>query len=197
MTVSEVWGAVRRDKMFYESSGGGVTVSGGEPLLRAVFVRELFERCKGGGIDTCVETCGFVTQEALLAVLPVTDHFLFDLKHLDAHVHEQYTGWPNDRILANASLLVERGADVLFRQPLIPGVNDSPENIAATAEFLGRLGTDSARLELMPYHRMGQAKYRVLDMQYPMEGAEPDGAKAAEVAATAYKALGVNCTISR
>jgi len=188
---------VRRDKMFYESSRGGVTVSGGEPLLRARFVRELFERCKGDGIDTCVETCGFVNSEALLEVLPVTDHFLFDLKHMDTSAHEEHTGWPNEWVLANASLLVERGADVLFRQPLVPGVNDSLENIAATAEFLRRLGVKGVGLELMPYHRMGQAKYQALDMPYPMEDAKPDGDKAAEAARAAYQTLGVDCSISR
>ncbi|MDR1727200.1 MAG: glycyl-radical enzyme activating protein [Acidobacteriota bacterium] len=197
MTVAEVWDAVRRDKLFYESSGGGVTVSGGEPLLRAKFVRELFTRCREDGVDTCVETCGFVNQEAFADVLPVTDHFLFDLKHLDARAHEEHTGWPNDWILANASLLVEYGADVLFRQPLVPGVNDSLENITATAEFLHRLGPGVIGLELMPYHRVGQAKYRALDMPYPMEGVDPDGDRAAEAARDAYQTLGVTCTISR
>ena len=84
MTVAEVWDAVRRDKMFYDNSGGGVTVSGGEPLLWPAFVRELFELSRRERIDTCIETCGLVDPEALLEVMPVTDHFLFDLKHMDS-----------------------------------------------------------------------------------------------------------------
>jgi len=197
MTVREVWDAVRRDRMFYDSSGGGVTVSGGEPLLKAEFVRELFARCKEDGIDTCVETCGFAGSEAFAKILPVTDHFLFDLKHLDAAAHEEHTGQSNERILANAALLLDRGADVLFRKPLIPGVNDSLENIAATADFLISIGASSAGLELMPYHRMGQSKYRALDVKYPLEGIESCGDAEAEAARTAYEARGIRCAISR
>ena len=197
MTVEEVWDAVRRDRMFYDSSGGGVTVSGGEPLLKAEFVRELFTLCKEDGIDTCVETCGFASSESLVKILPVADHFLFDLKHLDSAAHEEHTGQSNERILANAALLLERGADVLFRKPLIPGVNDSPENIAATADFLTAIGASAAGLELMPYHRMGQSKYRALDVKYPLEGIESCGDAEAEAARGAYESRGIRCAISR
>ena len=197
MTVEEVWDAVRRDRIFYDSSGGGVTVSGGEPLLKAKFIRELFARCKEEGIDTCVETCGFAGRESFMQILPVTDHFLFDLKHLDAALHEKHTGQSNERILENAALLLERGADVLFRKPLIPGVNNSLENIAATADFLTSIGVSYARLELMPYHRMGQSKYRALDVKYPLEGIESCDDAAAEAAMAAYEARGIHCAISR
>ena len=197
MTAGAVWDAVRRDRMFYDSSGGGVTVSGGEPLLKAEFVGELFTRCKEDGIDTCVETCGFADSEAFAEILPVTDLFLFDIKHMDAAAHKKHTGQPNERILENAALLMQRGADVLFRQPLIPGVNDSPENIAATADFLTRTGVCAAGLELMPYHRMGWSKYRALDMKYPAEGIEPCGDAAAEAVRAAYEASGIRCAISR
>ena len=197
MTVDEVWDAVRRDRMFYDSSGGGVTVSGGEPLLNAKFVRELFARCKEDGINTCVETCGFAGKESFVEIMPVTDHFLFDLKHIDAAAHQKHTGRPNEHILANAALLMERGADVLFRKPLIPGVNDNPENIAATAGFLAGIGASDAGLELMPYHRMGQGKYRALDMKYPMETLESCGDDTAEAARASYEAKGVRCTVSR
>lgn len=197
MTVEEVWDAVRRDRIFYDSSGGGVTVSGGEPLLKAEFIRELFACCREAGIDTCIETCGFYSRETLVEILPVTDHFLFDLKHMDAAAHEEYTGQSNERILANAALLLESRADVLFRQPLIPGVNDSPENIAATADFLTRIGAGATGLELMPYHRIGQSKYRALDIKYPIEEIEPCGDGAAESVRAAYEAHGIRCMISR
>ena len=197
MTVGEVWNAVRRDRMFYDSSGGGVTVSGGEPLLKTEFVRELLACCKEDGIGTCVETCGFADRKAFDEILPVTDYFLFDLKHMDAAVHEKHTGQPNERILANASLLLERGANVLFRQPLIPGLNDSRGNITATAGFLTDIGASAAGLELMPYHRMGQSKYRALDMKYTMEEIEPCGNETAESVRIAYEALGISCRISQ
>jgi pyruvate formate lyase activating enzyme len=197
MAVDEVWDAVRRDKMFYGVSGGGVTVSGGEPLLQPGFVRELFELCRGEQIGTCVETCGFVDPAAFLEVAPVTDRFLFDLKHMDEGIHVSYTGRTNIRILENATLLVERGADVLFRQPVIPGVNDSRANIEATARFLRGLGQKVPGLELMPYHMMGQSKYKALDLTYGMEGAAVMGDAEMEGVRNAYIDRGVACTISR
>jgi pyruvate formate lyase activating enzyme len=197
MTVGEVYDAVRRDRMFYDGSGGGVTVSGGEPLVKAEFVRELFAHCRKEGINTCVETCGFTDWEAFVEILPVTDIFLFDLKHMDVAAHEKYTGQSNEPVLANAALLLERRADVLFRQPLIPGVNDSRENIAETADFLIRIGASAAGLELMPYHRMGQSKYQAFNIKYPMEGIEPCGDEAAESVRSDYEARGIRCMISR
>jgi len=106
MTVGEVWDAVKRDKMFYDTSNGGVTVSGGEPLLYAPFVRELFNLCRKERIGTCVETCGFVDSDALLEVIPVTDLFLFDLKHMDSGMHKMYTGHYNDILLQNAAFII-------------------------------------------------------------------------------------------
>ena len=197
MTVDEVWDAVRRDKMFYDESNGGVTVSGGEPLLHSVFVRELFELCRREGIDTCVETCGCVDPESFLDIIPVTDHFLFDLKVMDMEAHRRCTGQPNGTILKNAALLIERGADVLFRQPLVPGINDSIENIEATARFLKNLGNGAARLEIMPFHRMGQSKYRALNILYAMDerGAADD--EQVEAARKAYIQCGIDCSVSR
>ena len=197
MTVDEVWDAVRRDRMFYDSSGGGVTVSGGEPLLKAKFVRELFTRCKEDGIDTCVETCGFAGRESFIEIMTVTDHFLFDLKHIDAAAHQAHTGQPNEHILANSAFLMKHGANILFRKPLIPGVNDNPENIAATAAFLADIGASDVGFELMPYHRMGHGKYRALDIKYPMETVESCSDDTAEAARASYEAKGVRCTVSR
>ncbi len=197
MTVDEVWEAVRRDKMFYDESGGGVTVSGGEPLLHPAFVRALFEVCRQDRIDTCVETCGWVDPEALLEVIPVTDRFLFDLKHMDPGTHRRHTGRSNRGILKNAALLIEHGANVLFRQPLIPGVNDSIENIQATARFLVSLGENAARLEIMPFHRMGQGKYRALNMLYNMNGFGAADEEQVEAAREAYVQCGIDCSISR
>jgi pyruvate formate lyase activating enzyme len=197
MTVDEVWDAVKRDKMFYDTSNGGVTVSGGEPLLHAPFVRELFELCRGEQIGACVETCGFVDSDAFLEVIPMTDLFLFDLKHLDSDTHKLYTGHNNDKILKNAAFIIEHGADVVFRQPLIPGVNDSPINIEATAGFLKNLGEKALRLELMPFHRMGRNKYKALDMEYPLGELDIMDFEDLEAVKKAYIDRGISCTISR
>jgi pyruvate formate lyase activating enzyme len=197
MTVAEVWDAVRRDKMFYDTSGGGITVSGGEPMLWSKFIRELFELSHTEQIDTCMETCGLADPEALLDIIPVTDHFLFDLKHMDAEVHKKYTGQTNSQILKNAALLMEHGADVVFRQPLIPGINDSLLNIEAIAGFLNGLGKNAIRLQIMPYHRMGQSKYEALNMQCIMDGRGMAEDEQVEAAKKAYIDHGLDCTISR
>jgi pyruvate formate lyase activating enzyme len=197
MTVHEVWDAVRRDKLFYETSNGGVTVSGGEPLLNPQFVKELFELCQSEGIGTCVETCGFVDTHAYIEVIPVTELFLFDLKHMDSAVHKEVTGQFNEQILKNASVIIGSGVDVLFRQPLIPGVNDTETNIEATAMFIKTLGKKALSLELMPYHRMGQDKYKALNMEYRMEKTRIMSYDEVEAIKKAYIDLGIDCTISR
>ena len=197
MTVETVFDKVRRDKIFYDSSGGGVTVSGGEPLTHPDFVSELFTLCRGEGIDTCVETCGCVPREALEKVLPLTDHFYFDLKLMDGEKHREYTGKDNAQILANARFLAGSGADVLFRQPLIPGINDTEENIRAAAAFIRSLGRPELGLQLIPYHRMGASKYAALDLPYTMEDLPAMGGEAAEAVRAEYEACGIHCTVSR
>jgi pyruvate formate lyase activating enzyme len=197
MTIEETWDAVKRDKMFYDTSGGGVTVSGGEPLLNSSFVRELFERCRRDQIGTCIETCGFVESDVLLEVLPVTDLFLFDLKHMDSDIHRKYTGYSNKKIMKNAASLIDHAADVIFRQPLIPGFNDSLTNIQATSKFLTGLGKNAVRLQLMPYHRMGRDKYKALNKEYDVEelGLMENGEL--EAVKNAYIDCHIDCSISR
>ena len=166
-------------------------------MLRKEFVRELFELCREERIDTCIETCGLAGREAVLEVIPVTDHFLFDLKHMDSDIHRRYTGQSNGTILENAVLLLEHGVDIVFRQPIIPGINDTAGNIKATADFLSGLGKSDVRLELMPYHRMGQSKYRALNMNYSMDGTAAAGEEMVESVKRAYVDRGIRCTISR
>ena len=197
MTVEEVYDKVRRDKMFYDSSGGGVTVSGGEPLTHAEFVAELFRLCRGEGIHTCVETCGCVPQRALETVLPLTDLFYFDLKLMDSGLHRAYTGLDNAQILQNARFLAEQGAELLFRQPLIPGVNSTEENVRATAEFIRSLGRPELGLQLMPYPRMGTSKYAALDQPYTLEALEIMPGEQVEAVRALYESCGVPCTVSR
>jgi pyruvate formate lyase activating enzyme len=197
MTVEEVWNKVKSDKMFYDSSGGGVTVSGGEPLLAPQFVKELFERCQKEKIGTCVETCGLVSREALLDVLPVTDLFLFDLKHPDPAIHSEYTGQSNDVILKNAAFIIRQGVEILFRQPLIPGVNDTTDHIKAVAGFLQDLGEKALNLQLMPYHGLGQSKYDALNQKYRMADTRTKTREEVDAVKKTYIDHGINCSISQ
>lgn len=195
-TPEEVFEEVYKDKMFYDFSGGGVTVSGGEPLLYPEFVFELFSLCKNSGISTCIETCGFVSQSSFERVLPVTDYFYFDLKLMDSALHIKYTGCDNDLIHKNAVFIVKQGANVLFRQPLIPRINDTDDNIRQTAEFITGLGRD-AGLELMPFHRAGRSKYDSLNMPYETHNLEPMTEEQIAAVLDKYRNYGIRCSISR
>ena len=196
-SAAEVFDKVRRDKIFYESSGGGVTVSGGEPLTKSEFVAELFELCHGDEIHTCVETCGCVPNENVARVLGYTDLFYFDLKIMDPILHKEYTGMDNAQILDNARYLAAQGAKILFRQPIIPTVNDTQENVRATAEFIRSLGRDDIAIQLMPYHRMGSAKYAALEQPYELETLQIMPMEAVEALCALYQQFGVNCSVSK
>lgn len=197
MSVEEVFAEVSRDCMFYQATNGGVTASGGEPLLYPDFVCSLFDECHKAGIHTCLETAGYAPASVLRQVLPSTDYVLYDLKHLDSNAHRRFTGKPNSLVLSNAKLVVESGVEALFRMPLIPGINDSLQNIQETVAFLKGLGSSAHRIELMPYHRLGESKYKALDMPYPMHGLLPPEASHIESARKAFEECGIQCLVSR
>ena len=156
-SAAEIMREVLRDKAFYDNSGGGLTLSGGEPLMQPDFAFELLCAARDAGLHCCVETCGFAARAALDLVRPKTDLFLYDIKETDRARHAELTGKPNDRILANLRHLHGTGADIILRLPIIPGVNDRPdhfEGIAALARDLPGL----KGVEIMPYHQLGENK---------------------------------------
>lgn len=198
MTAEEVFEEVRRDQLFYEGSGGGMTASGGEPLQQPDLLAAIFGLCRDASIHTCLETSGCASSRVWGQILPVTDYVLFDLKHMDARCHRELTGKSNKLILDNARIVVESGVPVLFRMPLVPGLNDTPENIRATADFVTSLQGDSVQgIELMPYHRMGLGKYETLDKQYAMREAKPPAPDHVEAVRRKFEGLGLRCTVSR
>ena len=195
-TVQALADRVARYKTYFGTEGG-VTVSGGEPLTKSEFVAELFELCHSDEIHTCVETCGCVPNENVARVLPHTDLFYFDLKIMDPALHREYTGMDNAQILENARYLAAQGANILFRQPIIPTVNDTEENVRATAEFIRSLGRGDLAIQLMPYHRMGSAKYAALEQPYELEALQIMPMEAVEALCALYRQLGVDCTVSK
>lgn len=197
MNADEVFDAVNRDKMFYQASGGGVTVSGGEPLLQPEFVRDLLEKCRRDGIHTCVETAGCASESALREILPFTDYILYDLKHMNSEKHRQYTSKPNDLIISNAEIVAASGVETLFRMPLIPGINDDMQNIKEMGEFLHGLGNDALRIELMPYHRLGKGKYESLDKEYLLSGVPSPEPDEVESVKKTFEVNDIICLISR
>ena len=171
MTVEEVLEEVKRDTAFFDESDGGVTLSGGEPLMQPEFVESLLRACRANGIHTAIETCGVTARNTLLRISELTDLFLFDLKLMDPAKHREYTGAANDFILANLQALVKKGAATIVRIPLIPGVNDDCENIDSAVEFLSSIGIH--RVDLLPYHEIGIEKYKRLGVEYRLRGLKP------------------------
>ncbi|MBN2161307.1 MAG: glycyl-radical enzyme activating protein [Pontiellaceae bacterium] len=145
-----------RDRIFYEESGGGITLSGGEPLAQPDFAIDILRRCKSAGLHTAVDTSGFVETGILLRAAEYTDLFLYDMKHPDSAKHEEMTEVPNELIIENLRTLCIHGYNVLVRQPIIPGFNDDPETVQATGRLLESCGIK--QLQLLPYHTMGLGK---------------------------------------
>ena len=160
-TVDEVLKEVLKDKAFYETSGGGVTFSGGECMLQIDFLAEILKKCKENGIHTAVDTAGHIPFESFEKILPYTDLFLYDIKIFDSQKHKQYVGVGNELILENLKKLFERKAKLWIRIPIIPDVNDSIEEIQKIKDFLKTIGTPE-KIELLPYHAMGENKYRAI-----------------------------------
>jgi len=171
MTTTELLEKIMQDKIFYQSSGGGVTFSGGEPFMQAAFLLNTLKMCKGNGLDTVIETCGMAARSAVEATADYVDHFYCDIKMMDPDKHAYYTGMSNKEILANITHLAGCHKDVLIRMALIPGINDDVENIHKTAAFLQEIGLN--KIQILPYHAYGAEKYRALGREYTLRQIEP------------------------
>ena len=165
-TVPELLKIVEKERTLFDQSGGGVTFSGGEPLLHPDYLIEILEQCGHSQIHRTIDTCGFVKQETLLAVAQRTDLFLFDLKLMDAKKHQAYTGVDNALILSNLVALAASKADIQIRIPLIKGVNADAENLSATATFIAGLSGEKKSVSLLPYHATAAHKYQKLGGHY-------------------------------
>ena len=161
VSANEVTAEVLKDKPFYKNSGGGVTLSGGEPLAQYDFSLELLKKAKENGIHTAIETCGYAEKSKILEIAKYVDLFLFDCKETDPELHKEYTGFDNKIILENLKALSDAGSKIILRCPIIPGFNDRAEHfkgISETAEkFIG-----IEHIEIEPFHPLGESKYSAL-----------------------------------
>lgn len=185
MTVEQVMEEVIRDRAFYETSGGGVTLSGGEPSLSNDFAFAILEQCKLYLLHTAIETCGECPWEFLERLLPVTDLLMMDIKHIAADEHRSTTGKSNERILENARRLALTDRPLVFRTPVVPTVNDSHEAIGRIASFVRTLidmrnrngarneEQPGIRYELLAFHKLAADKYQSLGMEYRAAGIHP------------------------
>ncbi len=172
LSALELVAEIEKDRLFYEQSGGGVTFSGGEPLMQADFLLGCLKACKQREYHTAVDTCGYAPTETLFAVAAYTDLFLYDLKVMDDARHKESLGVSNALILENLKQLDARGCQIWIRVPLIPGLNDDEGNLTAMADFACSLN-NRPPVHLLPYHRIGSDKYNRLGIPYPMKGVEP------------------------
>lgn len=170
--VSELLDYVEEDRVFYEQSGGGVTLSGGEVTSQPEAAINLLEACKREGLHTAIETCGYTKKETLLKFAEFVDLFLFDIKHMDPERHVALTGVRNEMILDNLETLLRTRRNVKVRMPLLKGINDSEEEIRAVVDFLEPFKDlrNFKGIDLLPYHKLGVNKYVQLGMDYAIEG---------------------------
>ncbi|WP_298067339.1 choline TMA-lyase-activating enzyme [uncultured Mailhella sp.] len=171
-TISELMEIIEEDMPFYQSSGGGVTLSGGEVLMQPEAAINLLTACRQRGINTAIETCGYARPGVVRRAAEVTDLFLFDVKHMDSDRHRQLTGVRNEPILDNLRWLLENRCHVKVRVPLLKGINDGERDIEALVRFLSpyRDHRNCKGIDLLPYHKLGVGKYAQLDRSYPLPG---------------------------
>ena len=171
VTVPALVRELERDLPYYDRSGGGVTISGGEPLFQSRFVFDLLRACRKRELHTALDTCGLVDPALLTESAALTDLILYDLKAMDTATHSGWTGAPNQKILDNLQLLHHLDVEVWIRLPLIPGVNDDTRNLESMISFLA--ATRFRRISILPYHRIAEAKYQRLGLPNRMVGVDP------------------------
>lgn len=167
VTVQEVLSEVLQDRPYYNRSGGGVTLSGGESLLQPDFAVALLKACKKNGINTAIETTGFASSETIERFLPYLDTVLMDIKHINSDKHKEFTSQRNEKILENAKLIAQKTNKLIIRVPVIPNFNDTVAEIAEIAAFAANLPNVN-EIHLLPYHNMGRDKYTGLGREYAM-----------------------------
>ena len=195
MTVEEVLKKAMQDRRFYLKSGGGVTISGGEPMSQFAFTLALCKRLKAEGIHVALDTTGYAPTERFLEILPYVDLFLYDLKHMDSHHHKMLTGVPNDLIHKNARELAKNGARFQIRYPMIPKLNAGAENVKATAEFCVEIQQGIDVVQLLPYHKLGKMKYDRLGRPYRLTNVEAPSDEFMQESLKLFQSYGLNAMI--
>jgi pyruvate formate lyase activating enzyme len=194
VTPEEIMVEIKKDVAFYDESGGGVTFSGGEPLMQPAFLLELLEACGQLDIHRAVDTSGHASRELLLKVAGQTDLFLYDLKHMDPEIHRKYTGVSNEVILENLTHLSAAGAIICVRLPLIPGVNDDWSNVENTGAFVAKLN-HVTRIDVLPYHDAMRSKYKRFGWGYRLGELPPPDPRHLQAIAGLLRSFGLRVTV--
>ena len=194
VTVDDIMPEILADMPYYRRSGGGVTLSGGEVLCQADFARELLERCQAHGLHTAIESAASTTFDKIEKLLPHLDLYLMDIKHIDSQKHKEYTGIDNALILENAVRIAKSGTNLIIRTPVIPGFNDTAEEIRAISKFAASL-PGVREHHLLPYHRLGSDKYTGLGRSYSLGEIEPPSNERMQYLLAVAEESGLKCQI--
>jgi pyruvate formate lyase activating enzyme len=195
VTVEEIMARVRREMVMIDQSQGGITISGGEPMMQSDFLIELLDACGREGVHRAVDTAGLTRTETLLEVARRTDLFLYDLKMMDPERHKKFTGVSNETILHNLRELAGAGANINIRIPLIRGVNADEDNIRQTAEFVASLKGEKKAVSLLPYHNIAIHKYGKLGQEYDAREMEEPSAAEVETAIRIFAEWGIDAVV--
>ncbi|MCT4618026.1 MAG: glycyl-radical enzyme activating protein [Marinisporobacter sp.] len=193
VTIMELMNEIKKDEIFYEESGGGVTFSGGEPMCQAEFLKELLKECNTREIHTTIDTSGYTDWENFEKIADLVDLFLYDLKIMNDELHKKYIGVSNKSILENLKKLSSRGANIYVRMPIIKGINDDDEHIDESIKFLSNLNI--TQVNLLPFHKMGMDKYKRLEMEYKLSGMEKPSDEKMMAIQEKFKASGLKVKI--
>lgn len=193
-TPEALFRELMKDEVVFRTSGGGVTLSGGEPTQNIGFCHELLTLCKSAGLHTALETCGHASWVDFERIFDKVDLFLYDIKMIDPDKHRQWTGVSNALILDNAQRLAERGANIVVRVPLIPGVNDTREAFSAVARFAAGLDGVS-ELHILPFHQVGSSKYDMIGRTYALKDWEEESPDKAEACRLIAQAAGLRVSV--
>lgn len=172
MEAEKIFKEIYKDRFFYQDCGGGVTFSGGEPLTHSELLTAVAKKCKACGVNTAIESCGVGDYEKFKKALPYIDSMFMDIKHIDSNQHKQLTGQGNETILENIRKIAAFGIPITIRTPVVPGCNDSIENITGIARFIAPI-SGIEEYELLPYHELGKSKYDSLGRSYELDGIKP------------------------
>ncbi len=193
MSVSEVMSTVLEDRIFYETGGGGMTLSGGEPTMQPDFVLALLKTAKVEGLNTALDTCGYSKQKVYESMLPYIDNFLYDIKHIKPDGHKRCTGHTNERIIENLRFLSDKGAKIEIRIPLVPGYNDDGETLHGIGKLLSEVIITKAKL--LPYHYYARSKYTALDIADTLPDVEIPNKAKLETAGEILRSYNINVII--
>lgn len=195
-TVEQLINIVERDSVYYKNSSGGVTFSGGEPTAQPEFLTSCLQKCKDLDIHTAVDTSGFAKWSVFEEIMPYVDLFLYDVKHMDSGKHAQFTGVGNELILENLKMINQHGKSVWVRIPLIPGCNDSEENLRRIAEFVKPLKAVE-QVSLLPYNIMAGAKYQLIGRNYELAHLTRHPEKKARAFVEIFRRLGIRAKLEK